>query len=570
MRWTRSLVIGATAIAIGAATLPLAGAARGAVPDLPTGLTDPTFGVNGVVAPPAPESSWSAGEVAADGSLALGSGSTIGQFSASGVPDAAFGGDGLVDLVADAGLDLGGDITVEDITPVPGGALVVLIAVDTEASAQHLVALTATGSLDTGFAAAGATPGLVDLPPSVPSGFQDHRVVRQSSGRLVVVRASVFGSGTELRAYTSTGTPDTGFGSGGVATVPAATFTFENDWSTTFGVNGRTAAEVDGSDRIVLGGMSSSVGALVRLSPDGAPDTGFGSGGIATRLVEPTDIGSHVGSIVVDPSGRITAGLSGAVQGTHPTPWPETAALWRVDATGHDDATFGSAGVTILDRNDGSDNGVQTWAVAAGDGDKTWVSVNAAAGLVIGPPQVTPPYMTRVDASGVAEAWTRPRPLVWGGLVGMADGGALVPGVAERILPGNTGATPDYLDITVAWDIGPTVHASGWLTGGDIAAQRSQGKIVSLVGSGSYTDSGTPATNYDVTLNARSFLFLPFFVGSIQVTGGAVNHAIPLFFTGYEASARVVRTVPRWFYLTWNPFRFGSWYMDVTFYDGNA
>ena len=44
---------------------------------------------------------------------------------------------------------------------------------------------------------------------------------------------------------------------------------------------------------------------------------------------------------------------------------------------------------------------------------------------------------------------------------------------------------------------------------------------------------------------------------------------MPLFFTGFESSARGLHTAPKWFYLTWNPFHIGGSSMDVTFYDGN-
>lgn len=570
MRWVRGLVVAVVAAVVGVAMLPAA--ARGAPGDLPAGLTDPAFGMGGIVAPP-PLTGWRAGVVEGDGSIALGGASTVGHFSDSGAADVSFGGDGLVDLTADLGLSLGGDITVDDIAPVPGGGLVVLISVSTWPLVdQHLVALTATGSLDTGFAAATPTPGRVQLAPAGPYVANLYnRVLRQSSGRLVVVRSVGFGSDTTLAAYTAGGAHDAGFGSGGDATIPGATFSLgPNDCCTTLGMNGHTAAELDGSDRIVLGGRSAAdVGALTRLDADGSTDAGFGSGGIATRLIAPTDANSHVGSLVVDASGAVTAGLSG---GPNPGPAiiPETAAVWRVDSTGADDAAFGSGGVTVVYHDPIlGGTGAQTWAIAKGPSGRTWVQVDANAGAVIGPQNPLPPFITRLDATGASEGWTRLQPLGLGGLLGMADGGALLPGVAARILPSRTGTTPDYVDITVSWDVGPTIRASGWLTSGDIVAQRQNGRISALLGSGTFTDASPAATPYSVVFNARSFLFFPIFMGSIQLTGGLLNFNMPLFFTGFQSSARGVHTAPKWFYLTWNPFHIGSSSMDVTFYDGN-
>lgn len=558
MRWTRSLVVGAAAVAIGASTLPFGGAARGATAELPTGLDDPTFGVNGVVAPPLPATSWSAGAVAADGSVALATGTQVGHFSAAGVADAGFAGDGIVDLVADLGLSLGGHVRVRDLAPIPGGALVVLADSDT---GLYLVGLTSTGSLDTGFAATAPTPGVVEV--SASGGAWYDRVVRQSSGRLVVIHAP---AGVDLTAFTAAGSLDTGFGSGGFVSVapteliaPTAVF-----------ASGRFPAEVDGSDRIVLGGTTLSLsGALVRLTPDGAPDPGFGTGGRATRLVTPGDRYAEVASLVVDDAGRITAGLSG---GNRPDDtYTESASLWRVDATGNDDVAFGSAGVTVLSPAPLATVGVGVFSLAKTLGGATLVEVITQTVPVIAPHD--PSYLTRVDTNGVADTWKRPATLGVGGLVGMPDGGALRPGVANRVLPGRVGPTPDFVDIAVSWDNLPGVRRDfGWFTSGDVVAQRSGGRIVGLVGSGTFDGSGlfmAPAT-YTVTFNARGFWILPVFLGSVQINGGTMTSTMPLFFTGFQATARVVHTAPQWFYLYTNPFQFGSWRMDITFYDGNS
>lgn len=558
MRWTRSLAAGAAAVVIGAATLPLASAAQGATAELPTGLNDPTFGVGGVVAPPSGATDWSAGAIAADGSIALGSGSSVGHFSAAGAPDPAFAGDGLVDLVADLGLSLGGHVRVRDLAPIPGGALVALVEGD---AGLYLVGLTSTGSLDTGFAATAPTPGVVGV--SASGGAWYARVVRQSSGRLVVIHAP---AGIDLTAFTAAGSLDTGFGSGGVVSVaptelvaPTAVF-----------ASGRFPAEVDGSDRIVLGGTTLALsGALVRLTPDGTLDAGFGIGGSATRLVAPGDRYAEVASLVVDDTGRITAGLSG---GNRPgDTYTESASLWRVDATGHDDAAFGSAGVTVLSPAPLATVGVGVFSVAKTVGGATLVEVITQTVPVIAPHD--PPYVTLVDTNGVVDPWKRPVTLGVGGLVGMPDGGALRPGVANRVLPGRVGPTPDFVDIAVSWDNLRGVRRDfGWFTGGDVVAQRSGGRIVGLVGSGTFDGSGlfmAPAT-YTVTFNARGFWILPVFLGSVQINGGTMTSTMPLFFTGFQATARVVHTAPQWFYLHTNPFQFGSWRMDIAFYDGNS
>jgi hypothetical protein len=120
---------------------------------------------------------------------------------------------------------------------------------------------------------------------------------------LVAAHSDTSPAGLRLVRLTVAGKPDAAFGSGGVV-VPGT------------GDDTPTAIVRDGEGRIVLPTLRVTpfdrpVGAVVRLLPDGSPDTSFGDGGRAS--LPPALILAFGGGAVVRPDGGITVGGSAAL-----------------------------------------------------------------------------------------------------------------------------------------------------------------------------------------------------------------------------------------------------------------
>ena len=146
----------------------------------------------------------------------------------------------------------------------------------------------------------------------------------QGDGRVLLL------GGLKLLRFNADGTPDTGFGTAGVATVP-----FNGSG---FDLAQGLAVQADG--RIVVAGAMSVGGqddfALARFNTDGTLDTTFGSGGkVTTDFAGLTDRARRV---VIQPDGRlVVAGY--ATVGTLASPSADFA-LARYNVDGSLDTTF--------------------------------------------------------------------------------------------------------------------------------------------------------------------------------------------------------------------------------------
>jgi uncharacterized delta-60 repeat protein len=126
-------------------------------------------------------------------------------------------------------------------------------------------------------------------------------LVIQTDGKIVVA------GGNRLVRYNENGSLDAGFGSGGVATSPMGTIP-PCEWSGSCVGNG-LAIQADG--KLVLTGNSSSDFAIVRHNPDGSLDTTFGVGGLTT--VDFTNSSDTAYELALDPQGRaVVVGESSA------------------------------------------------------------------------------------------------------------------------------------------------------------------------------------------------------------------------------------------------------------------
>ena len=257
------------------------------------------------------------------------------------------------------------------------------------------------GKLDTAFGTGGFT--LTDVAGG--TGFGATGLARQSTGKLVQVGTGDVGAiHTKVLRYGADGTPDAGFGTGGVLTLPDTPDGDELDGY---------AVAVDGQDRIVITGQLIDAGTgdldlgVVRLTPDGAVDTTFGTGGWVHLLVGTSgNVSPHAVQVAAD--GTIY------VAGTTMITGEPAVALAALDGAGAPIAGFGTNGV-VVDRPDGRKFGAESLAVTA-------------AGLVVAGGSVDGPVVVRYTTAGVVD------PAFNGGHVQvMAVGGAYAHGGAQSV-----------------------------------------------------------------------------------------------------------------------------------------
>jgi uncharacterized delta-60 repeat protein len=208
------------------------------------------------------------------------------------------------------------------------------------------------------------------------NGFVEYVAVLPSGE--IVVAGNNFDSGTSttsfvVEGYRATGTLDTSFGSGGRVT-------------TAIGPSGGvTGLALQGNDLIVAGDTSTSQALFVvaRYTAGGTLDTSFGSGGLASA---PFPNGGNGSGVAVGPGGVIVVG------GTHDSFTPtftHSAVVARFTANGAVDGSFGSGGVVTI-------SGVSESAVAV-QGDGKVVLAGASGDAFINQEQLT---MVRLTATG--------------------------------------------------------------------------------------------------------------------------------------------------------------------------
>ena len=161
-----------------------------------------------------------------------------------------------------------------------------------------------TGTLDTTF---GTNLNGIET-TTIGNSSYIQSIAIDSSGRIVAGGYSNNGSGEvfTLARFSSNGTLDTSFGTGGVETTTVSDY----------GSNINSIA-IDSSERIIAGGYSwdsnyASQFALARYGSNGALDTTFGVGGIITSVISnggvSTSYNDAIYSIALDSSDNIVAG----------------------------------------------------------------------------------------------------------------------------------------------------------------------------------------------------------------------------------------------------------------------
>lgn len=200
------------------------------------------------------------------------------RLTSAGALDPGFGTGGI------AGVDFGGDDFGLALARQADGRL--LIAGRSTAAGAVVARLRANGALDPDFDA----DGRVTLPWG---GGSAAAVLAQADGRIVVAGSGPADEAMKVTRLRPDGSLDTGFGSGGTATI---------DVGTLADIAG--GAVVDAAGRIVVAGYTQADEQVVvaRLSPDGSPDATFGTAGVAR-----VDFGvaTFANAVALAPDGRI-------------------------------------------------------------------------------------------------------------------------------------------------------------------------------------------------------------------------------------------------------------------------
>lgn len=282
--------------------------------------------------------------------------------AADGVPDPAFGLDGLAYITPD-------DVEARQLHPyatavLPDGRLLFggfrsrfIPEVPFEPELRAMLArMNADGSVDATFGNT-TIPGVVTLPDIVPdSRVQSIEAVDLLDDGTLLTVGSAFAPAPAtgfLVHLLADGSVDTGFGDGGFVRMAYTEL---------------HALAVDGAGRIVVAGTNvedfgNTFGTVARFSADGIADATFAESGV--RVVDwEGESSSTIDALALDADGRIVVGGRYSRGGL-----ASDAAVARLDADGNHDTTFAGTGwrLFVPDDIDSAINTVQR-LVPTGDG----------------------------------------------------------------------------------------------------------------------------------------------------------------------------------------------------------
>jgi uncharacterized delta-60 repeat protein len=336
-------------------------AAFGAPTPPSAGSLDPSFGSSGVVLTSIGNDYYAIGEAVAlqgDGKIVVagyaynnGYDFAVARYTPAGTLDTSFGNSGKV------GMPNGGTV----LTPAGGGAFGQSVAIQPDGKIIvaggindnfGLVRYTTSGNLDTTF----GNGGIVSTP--IDSESYGYSVAVQSDGKIVVAGGTYLGYYDfyefAVVRYTASGALDTTFGMGGIVVTNVG------DDYYSFG----QGVVVQSDGKIVVAGYTYNGGyefAVVRYTPSGALDAGFGTGGIALTSLG-NDADAYGTCVALQSDGKIVVG--GGVElyddsvalppnsNIAPASKPnsgtiEDFALVRYTTAGVPDTTFGTGGAVL-------------------------------------------------------------------------------------------------------------------------------------------------------------------------------------------------------------------------------
>lgn len=300
------------------------------------GSLDPTFGSSGIVTTDVDQvQNYGYGSVMQpDGKIVVVGGSygpvdtvfTVLRYAGDGALDPTFGAGGIVQLNFN-GLEAQG---LEIALQTDGRIVVGGIATGTNYD-FGLARLMPDGSLDSSFDGDGYM-----ITNAGPSYDLICSVLVQPDGRILIagIAFSPGANSWAIMRFEADGSPDTTFGTNGIASEPADTAT------TTL----PTAMALQPDGKILMAGRQGSAGTedfgLTRRNADGTPDLSFGNNGWAIWDINSTI--DQPGSLLIQPDGKIIlCGVS--TMNIAPFDWGVT--LLRCDSDGSLDNGFGLGGI---------------------------------------------------------------------------------------------------------------------------------------------------------------------------------------------------------------------------------
>lgn len=167
---------------------------------------------------------------------------------------------------------------------------------------------------------------------------------RRSSGAYL---AAAGANGKQLQQFDADGNPDPTFGANGFLEFPEPTLDESNPQALAIRPHGEIL--IVGTKFAVTPPLVSD-GFVTQITPQGAMDTSFGTGGNASGYQG--DFDNETASVVLEPGGKVL--LAGMSQRTSDFFSLEDASVVRLGSNGTLDSTFGTAGRSVLDFSEGS------------------------------------------------------------------------------------------------------------------------------------------------------------------------------------------------------------------------
>jgi len=445
------------------------------------------------------------------------------RYTPDGTPDATFGSGGSV--TTDFG---GGNDTVYGIALSADGKIVVsgssFQGTSSTAGDWAIARYDGDGSLDSTF----GTGGKVVKDFFGRSDFGAAPVV-QPDGKVVVAGTYQRSDATFVRTvarYNADGTPDTSFGTGGLADYSASTIT-------------RPALQPDG--KIVVPGQVNSGGhnffAVTRYNADGSPDNSFGSGGQAAAQV---GLNGGAVRVLVLPNGKLVAGGTAFSAGP---PAHEDFGLAELEGVSGPDVTPPSGAVDATQPAPTLGQAEIRFTVTYTDDQALDVSTTAGANVRVTGPDGVPRTATFVSVASTSSksatvTYGIPAP---GGAVDVSDGGLYsvdLVGSPVKDAAGNAAATGSLGSFTLRLSPpnGPAAGAAvtGALPSSVVAGSR--GTVTVVV-----TNGGNAALTGPVTITLLASQDQSADAGDVQIT--SVVKTLKLR-PGQSKSVRVSFTYP--------------------------
>jgi uncharacterized delta-60 repeat protein len=284
----------------------------------------------------------------------------VARFNAGGALDTTFDGAGYA--VTAFGPSGPGEQCNAVAVQADGGVVSAGYTYEAGPSRVALTRHTASGQLDTLFGSGGKL--VVNASGAANGNSEAKAVLVQPDGKILVAGYAFSAAGNSdflLMRLNADGSPDAGFGSGGIVRTPVGA-----------GEDIANAMVRQPDGRIVLAGSVYMAGgqrdfALARYASTGALDPTFGAGGLVTTAIGPSD--DYAYALILMPWGRlVAAGSARVVVGQSDT----ALAIAAYNANGSLDHYFGSAGKRLLNVSAFNDsafglaaetNGTRLWAV---------------------------------------------------------------------------------------------------------------------------------------------------------------------------------------------------------------